>query len=59
MNHTLITILAIAAAIGIAMAIMAWRIQREQYPPELRWPKREKSRGKGHSKAKRDEDSRK
>lgn len=44
MSDTLIVVLAIAAAIGLGMAIWSWRIKRLQYPPELRWPDERKTR---------------
>jgi uncharacterized iron-regulated membrane protein len=51
-NDILVTLAAIAAAIGIAAAITIWQIRRVQYPPELRWPD-ERKRRRRHQRSKR------
>lgn len=44
MNDILFTAAAIGLAVVIAMAFTAWRIDRIQYPRELRWPTQRRRR---------------
>jgi hypothetical protein len=56
LNDTVVLVLSILGAIGAAMAFMAWRIKRLQYPPHLRWPtEKEKKKARRQSHRQKDD----